>query len=124
MSREKLYMWLRMALPGDRFARENFVYRISVIWLHFTDWYGGYDLDTLIEERLIEPADLRYQPRGDWQDRFPPYSYRLTEKGAAVLRNPGLYIREGQWETTPKPVQMRGHRGRILPNGFLGIDED
>jgi hypothetical protein len=64
-------------------------------WLHSTDlpiddtrfW------ERVIAEGLIEEApEIRYQPRGDWMDHFPPRCYRLTAKGRHVLDNPHEYV--------------------------------
>lgn len=67
----------------------------NYFWLHFTDLpYDRPDLcERLIEQGFIEPApSVKYQPRGDYMDHFPPFCYRLTAKGRHVLDQPHDYV--------------------------------
>jgi len=75
----------------------------DVLWIHFTDWHGMYDLRRLLDEGLIERhPSLVYRPRGDWQDQFPPDAYRLTAKGRAIAKQPGRWVFRGAWNDDAK----------------------
>jgi hypothetical protein len=81
----------------ERERLERIIYGRELIWLHFTDWYGNFDLPLLLKEKLIEPDErFAYLPSGGWQDHFPPSPYRITARGTSVLEHTGLYIWKGE----------------------------
>lgn len=60
-------------------------------WIHLTD--GDIDFEGLIGGGLIRLTHKPYQPRGNWHDQFPQFSFELTIWGYYVYRNPGQYVR-------------------------------
>ena len=96
-TREALLFELRKAT--SRHTQETFDDASNpLLWFHFTDWNGFFDLDLLINEECLMPdPSTKYQPVGDWHDKFPPDAYRLTDKGQGILQNPGLWVFKGQW---------------------------
>lgn len=98
--RAELVFMLRMLIAPvrhDLIQLQRLITRNQVIWLHFTDWYGNFDLPKLLEEGLIVHDDrFVYMPNGTWKDRFQPTAYRITYKGTSVLEHTGLFVWEGQ----------------------------
>lgn len=87
------------ALPRNRVAGDL----PDVLWIHFTDWYGFYDLERLVGAGLLElHPTLTYMPVGDWHDDFPPTAYSLTTKGRRILTHRSTWIFEGD-EVTATP---------------------
>lgn len=75
----------------------------GVLWIHFTDYYGVYDLKRLLDLEILEYHPyLTYAPDNSWRDHFPPTAYRMTAKGRNIVTHQARWVFDGLFDE-PEP---------------------
>lgn len=94
--RRHLLYQLGLAMPPRYIDQFQKVLNGGILWIHFTDFAGQYDLDLLLYNGVLARNSTPWTPLGDWTDYFPPDAYTLTFKGKSMIEHPAVWVKEGK----------------------------